>query len=160
MPPYFLRKPKLHDPKARVKDIEDKYIPLFEKRILSKLIEIQVDLLIAKDILIKHKNLQSKFNSFVEENVINKIHIEIHMFNSEKKSPTFNVEDCELFIIIFPSEKRKKSKVKESILGTGVQIIDDEFNEIIENNFQSIYSDLEDNLVDSGKIKLVKKISC
>lgn len=149
----LLRRPKFHNRDTLVQDIEDKYIPFIEERILSKLIEIQVDFLVAEAILTKNKNLQSKFNSSVGKNVINKINVAVHMFNSEKQASSFNVKSCELFAIIFPTEvKIEKRQVKRSILGTEVEIIDDEFNKIIENNFKSIYSDLEGNLVGSSKI--------
>lgn len=149
----LLRKPKFHNPGTLVQDIEDKYIPQIEDRILSKLTEIQVDLLVAETILVKHKNLQAKFNSLVRKNVINKINTAVYMFYSEKSSPLFNVKNCEIFAIIFPSEvKITQREFKRSILGTEVEIIDDEFNKIIEKNFQSIYSDLEDNLVGSNNI--------
>ncbi len=159
----LLRRPKFHYAKTLIKDIENKYIPQIEERILAKLIEIQVDLLVAGTVLIKHKNLQSKFNFSIGKNIINKINIAVHMFYSESQSSSFNVKSCELFAIIFPSEvKIEKWEVKRSILGTEIEIIDDEFNKIIENDFESIYSDLEDNLVGWSKIMkwIKRKLFC
>jgi hypothetical protein len=156
----LLRRAKFYYPETVIEDIEKIYIPQIEEKILKKIIEIQVDLLVASESLVKHKKLQSKFNETIIKNVIHYITIEVHLFFSEKKSSSFDVKKSGLFKVIFPSESRVsgvKLKVMKSTLGTGFEIIDDEFNEIIQNNFASIYADLEENLASNTFAKSIKK---
>jgi len=49
--------------------------------------------------------------------------------------------------IVFPFEQRGIAKsIKKSCLGTEEEIVNDTFNEIIENNFTKIYGLLEDEI--------------
>lgn len=147
----LLRKPKFYHPNMIIQELENKYIPQIEQKILEKLIEIQVDLLVAKNILIRNRELQLNFHSAIRENIINKLNTAVYMFYSAKNqfcSSEFDFKNCDLFKIIFPTEvMNDKVKIKKSDLGTEVEIIDDEFNKIIENNFKIMYSALEDNLI-------------
>lgn len=142
-----LRAPKFYNPKKLTEDIEKNYIPKMEEKILSKVIEIQSDLIMAKSSLLKNKNLQQVFHSTVFEKVIKKINSDVYLFFSEKDNHEFDVKKCGLFFTIFPAEVMQYSeeKFKKSILGTNQEIINDDFNSIIEESFQSIYSMLEAN---------------
>lgn len=155
----LLRRPKFYNPKTLVEDMEKNYIPQIEKKILTKLIEIQVDLLVAEASLVKNKNLQLKFNETVQKKIIIPINTAVYMFFSEKSELNFDVKKSELFKVIFPSEVRASDiKIKKSMLGTGMEIIDDKFNEIIQDTFSSIYFDLESNLASSTVTRWIKKL--
>lgn len=158
----LLRKPKFHNPKTLVEDIKNKFIPQIEEKILSKLVDVQVDLLVAEMYLVKHKDLQAKFNLLIRKEIMHKINAEVYIFYSSCESSAFKAQNTGLFKIIFPTEvNRSELDIKMSKLGTELEIINDEFNQAIEDNFNKIYSDLKDNLVDSIFIKLkhfIKKI--
>lgn len=142
-----MRSPKFYHKETVAEDIEKNYIPTIEEKIRKKIVEIMVDLLIAEKNLVKHKNLQSKFNESIVKNIISPINIAVYEFLYKKNQPDFKLNDTKLWEIIFPAEVMKnKCNIKRSVLGTNMEVIDDDFNNIIETNFNAIYSDLEDNL--------------
>ncbi len=152
----LLRRAKFYNPKTIIDDIEKIYIPKIEEKILKKIIEIQVDLLIAEESLVRNKNLQSKFNATIIKNIISYINVEAYLFLYEKSSSSFDIKKSGLFKIIFPSESRAgNDKVTRNTLG--IEIINDEFNKIIQDNFASIYTDLEENFANNTFINDIKK---
>jgi hypothetical protein len=148
-----IRRPKFHNPKTISEDIEKTYIPEFEEKILKKIVEIQAELLIAKDILMKHKDIQLKFNKKVVGDILIHIISAIDDFrnaknNAEKNGKNFKVENTDLLKIFFPDQNKNRilGDIIKSKLGSGVQVINDDFNQRIEANFTAIYDDLENNL--------------
>ena len=147
-----MRSPKFYHKETVAEDIEKNYIPTIEEKIRKKIVGIMVDLLIAEKNLVKHKNLQSKFNESIVKNIISPINIAVYEFLYQKNQSDFNLNGTELWKIIFPAEVMKNGcKIKRSVLGTNMEVIDDDFNKIIEANFNAIYSDLEDNLAVKSK---------
>lgn len=152
----LLRRAKFYNPKTITDDIEKIYIPQIEEKILKKVSEIQVDLFIAEESLVRNKKLQSKFNTTIIKNVISYINSEAYVFLYEKSSSSFDIKKSGLFKIIFPSESHAvNDKITRNTLG--IEIINDEFNKIIQDNFASIYTDLEENLANNTFIKDIKK---
>ena len=145
----LLRSPKFLHHESILNDIDNFYIPKIEERIGAKIIDIQAELLIAEKILFYRKSLQSKFN----ENIINKIFLKIstaiHTYKFQKSRHGFKIEDTELYKIIFPANNAEitPKEIIRSSLGTGGEVINDEFNKEIDGMFKSIYDDLESNLI-------------
>lgn len=144
-----LRSPKFSHEKSLVIDIDTFYIPKIEERIGEKIIDIQAELLIAEKLLIKHKNLQSKFNENIIKKIFFKINTAIYAYKFDKSSYDFKVKDSDLYEIIFPCNNAKTlpKDIKRSVLGTGMEVINDDFNKEIEAMFKSIYDDLQSNLI-------------
>lgn len=156
-----LRAPKSYNPKKLIEDLEKNYIPKIEEKILSKVIEIQSDLIMAKNSLLENENLQQVFHSTVFDKIIKKINSDVYLFFNEKDNHEFDVKKCDLFCTIFPAQVMQYSedKFKKSILGTNQEVINDDFNRAIEESFQSIYSMLEANLIQK-KRNINKLINC
>lgn len=154
-----MRSPKFYHQETVSEDIEKNYIPTIEEKIRKKIVEIMVDLLIAEKNLVKHKNLQSKFNESILKKIISPINIAVYEFLFNKKdNPAFKFNDTKLWKILFPAEVMEDGcKIKRSVLGTDMEVIDDDFNKTIEHNFNAIYSDLEANLATSKKNSTIKR---
>lgn len=147
-----LRAPKFYNREKLIEEITNNYIPKIEEKILSKVLDIQCDLMMAKNILLTHKNLQQEFNLKIFDQIIKNITRDVHLFLLTKDDSNFKVEESGLFRTIFPAEVREPNKStssKKSILGINTDVIDDNFNKIIEKSFQSIYSMLQGNLIQS-----------
>lgn len=145
----LLRSPKFSNNESIINDIDNFYIPKIEERIGIKLIDIKAELLIAEKFLVYNTNLQSKFNENIINKIINKINTAIYTYKFEKNRYGFEINETELYKIIFPCNSREvtPNMIIRSNLGTGMEVINDEFNIEIEAMFNSIYDDLGRNII-------------
>lgn len=146
-----LRSPiKFIKEKSLITDIEY-YISKFDDIIKNTFFEIRVDLLDAEYNLINNENIVSNFHEKIGIGVIGKIYGAIYIFNRAKQQANFKVRETDLFKIFFPAELNVNSK--KSDLGPNLEVIDDDFNKLIEKNFSEIYRALEANLAVGGYTK-------
>jgi len=144
-----LRGLKFYNPETLSEDIEKKYIPQIEETILKKISEINIDLFNADKILVKHKELPSKFSNNTIENIISPLQGAVFNFFFYKRDggSDFEVKNTELFKIIFPVENISyETEIKKSDLRPCLKVVNDDFNKKIESMFKDIYGDLEANL--------------
>lgn len=154
-----LRGPKFFDPKTIIEDMRISFFPSIKEKIFSKVLEINSELLIADQILMRHNNLQSEFNDKIVKKIISPIDSGMYYFLYQSNELDFNIKETEIWKIIFPLESidfefNEPGRVfKKSILGTQREVVNDKFNMEIECNFNAIYQVLEDNLVMDSKKK-------
>jgi hypothetical protein len=109
-----LRAPKAYNKKTIEKDIINEIIPQMDK-LYKKAIMIKPDLLNAKNILLKNKNLLGEFNQLIFDEIINKIRSAAFLFQVNiKNGKTY--DDTALWSVAFPFNK-KELNTKQSIFG-------------------------------------------
>lgn len=146
----LLRSPKFYRAESVIKDIHDNYIPKIQERILDKAVEIQVDLLVSKSLLIKHNDLQKEFREKINP-ILGEVQKGIYLFRNVKNEN--DLHDSLLWKIIFPAEQPGELEIKSSMLGTGAEVIDDDFNKKIEKEFNNIYKILYENMISKDLMK-------
>ena len=147
-----LKRPQFFHKKSIIEEIDKHYIPKIQERIFNRVTEIEVDLLIAENILVKNKDLQSRFNERIKKNILGRIGRAIYQFQffcRNKKDISYeDLQKLDIWEIIFFSDKElPPDMIKQSILGIGKEVINDKFNEEIEKNFNDIYEALQENII-------------
>lgn len=146
----IIRVPKFHHPQSIANDIEKIYIPYIREKVTPKVLEIHTELLIAEKILVKHTDIQKKFNETIVKKVIDEINMAISAFIYDARNSSHSewYKTTQLWEILFPTKNLiNHSDIKESSLGVKLEVIHDIFNQTVEECFSSMYKALEENII-------------
>ena len=144
-----LRGPKLFNEDTLENDIKTTLIPEIDN-LYEQAKAIDTELLVGEHDLKNGKDIRSQFHNMIMNDIMKEIKSSEINFCQRTETQQISVADIKhltLFKLFYPYEKPPVPKLKSSILNTKNRVVDDDFNQKIEENFSKIYQLLERHLI-------------